>query len=332
MPRKSWRETHLVAAEDVGNHEPARWVRSPGEVQLTSCSVRGSQRLGIRGFLSHRTSTFGGIDPMDRKSGFDVTCTNGHESPEGAHFCMTCGEHLIDQGGVAEDVSDEAGADHVPPPPPVAGEVDDVASPKGSTRRLPLIASLAVAVLAIAGLAFVMTRPSTEDLYLAALEDEGLADEFSTKPAAVRNAEEACGAIEDGEDPVGSEADLVGVRHYCPEWEDDFSVLRVDLVDAEFRLLDRDGYETTALGCEGDGGYGDINASTSYVVTNLAGEVLTRGSIGPGEEEDGDCVFEWTFEITEGEESYIVAVGDRGEIDYTFEELTSFGVALSLGD
>lgn len=43
------------------------------------------------------------------------------------------------------------------------------------------------------------------------------------------------------------------------------------------------------------------------------------------------CRFGIGFEVQEGEELYVVAVGRRGEMEFTFEELRDHGVELSLG-
>ena len=43
------------------------------------------------------------------------------------------------------------------------------------------------------------------------------------------------------------------------------------------------------------------------------------------------CTWFYFLEVPKGEEYYILAVGRREEMKYTFEEITS-GVTLSLGD
>ena len=78
----------------------------------------------------------------------------------------------------------------------------------------------------------------------------------------------------------------------------------------------------------------DTGTSThplAVIVTNTVGDVLNRTDLGSGSVDDSTCLFEFEFEITEGEDDYIVAVGDRGETSNTFEELDSLGVNLTLG-
>ncbi|MDZ7674552.1 MAG: hypothetical protein U5K30_05740 [Acidimicrobiales bacterium] len=167
---------------------------------------------------------------------------------------------------------------------------------------------------AVGGVLVATSGPSTEDDYLSALAEAGLDDEFSTDRAAVRNAEERCDGILDGGDPQGSEADLVGVEFYCGEFADDFAVLEVIDVEGSFTIIDADSASNSlGGGCSGDGGYGDINSSTQVIVTDGSGEILTRTELGPGSVEGTvTCRFTFEFTITEGEELYVVEVGDRG--------------------
>lgn len=265
-----------------------------------------------------------------------MLCADGHANPDEAAYCMTCGKPL---SVTSVPLSDEGGGTspgtYADPDalaePPVVGDVRSDGTSTTPSKKLVMVGLGVLLAIAFA-VAVVINRQTPEDRYLAALDDAGLSNQFTTVPAALRSAQDVCASINDGGDPVGNEADLVGVENLCPEWAENFDVLRVEDIDAEFRLVDADGYRDGARGCEGDGGYGDISASTSYVVTNLEGDILTRGSLGTGEVVGGDCVFSWTFEVTEGEDAYVVAVGDRGELDYSFEELATLGVALSLGD
>lgn len=279
-------------------------------------------------------------------------CENGHEVPEGNAFCGMCGSAVT-------------AAPATPPPPvaPVAGHGDsatgtvtgppvtggvpgfgadaspgtadgaagNVAGRKPRRKLVPVtVAFLAVGAVAVAAL--LVNRSSREDDYLAALADAGLSGEFSTERAAVRSAERLCEDIDDGADPAGSDADRIGVDHYCPSFSDDFDVLDVAMIDGTFTIIDGDSAGAIGSSCSGAGGYGDVNSSTQVVVRNDAGDVLARTELGSGTSKSPvTCVFSFDFEITEGEENYVVAVGDRGEVSYTFAALRDDGIDLSLG-
>jgi hypothetical protein len=105
-------------------------------------------------------------------------------------------------------------------------------------------------------------------------------------------------------------------------------------VEGTFTIFDISDYISMDEGdfCEGEGGYGDLNASTRVIITNLEGDSLDRTSLGRGEATGaGSCEFAFEFTITDGEEGYVVAVGRRGETDYEFEDLRDDGVSLTIG-
>jgi len=250
-----------------------------------------------------------------------MRCANGHDNPEGNQFCGTCGAPVAPPASAAVAPDEPAPA---PPPPPA----------KRRRGRKLVFALLALVVLAAGGAAAyaVANRESDEDRYLAALAEVPEA-EFPTPRAAVLHAESTCEAFESTGDPKGGPVEQVAVEHYCPDWAEDFRLLETVEVEGTFTVDDFDEYYLMDAGdpCSGDGGYGDINSSTRVLVTNAAGDTLARTSLGVGEATGrGECRFTFRFEATEGEDMYIVAVGDRGEQDYSFDELKD-GPALYLG-
>jgi hypothetical protein len=106
-------------------------------------------------------------------------------------------------------------------------------------------------------------------------------------------------------------------------------------VSGTFALID----ETRSLdeNCNTSGGYSDINSSTQVVLRNKDGVELDRTDLGifviPLVEGGGRRRCTWSFflDVKDGEPYYILSVGRRGEMSYTFEELKN-GVSLSLGD
>jgi len=176
----------------------------------------------------------------------------------------------------------------------------------------------------------------SEENYLQALEEAGLANEFVAGRQAIMNAESVCDTIDNGGRAQGSEADKIGVEYYCHEYADAFEVLRVVDVSGSFTLFDAGDYGGLSDGasCEGEGGYGDINRSTAVVLLDTNGAQLARTTLGNGQVAGFSCVFEFTLsDVSEGvdNDSYLLSVGNRGEMEYSFLDLWLFGPDLSMG-
>jgi hypothetical protein len=108
-------------------------------------------------------------------------------------------------------------------------------------------------------------------------------------------------------------------------------------VVGKFALIDKRSSVGWSLdeNCNTSGGYSDIGSSTQVIVKNREGLELARTDLGVLPEIETVSVTRrctWTFylEIPKGEDYYILSVGRRGEMKYSFEEITS-GVSLSLG-
>ena len=175
----------------------------------------------------------------------------------------------------------------------------------------------------------------TESDYLAALEDAN-ANEWSTDRAAVNAGYTVCENLDGGAPARGSEVDLIAVQHFCTDYGADFRVLEQADVEGTFIVFKDDDFGALPAdsACFPDGGYGDVNSSTQVVVRNGDSRELARTSLGEGR--IGllqGCAFNFEVPLTEGENVYILEVGDRGEISYTWEEITEDGaIELSLGD
>jgi hypothetical protein len=106
-------------------------------------------------------------------------------------------------------------------------------------------------------------------------------------------------------------------------------------VDGTFVLNAGDADSMTSFGdgCEGDGGYGDINSSTSVVLTNKDGKEIDRTPLGPGEASGFTCTFHFTLQVTKGSPYYVITISHRGQMQYTWDELTApDAVDITLGD
>lgn len=173
--------------------------------------------------------------------------------------------------------------------------------------------------------------------YLTALREAGLLQLFSADRAAIAHAARICESFDDGAPPLGSEADGIAVAHFCPDYVPPFRVVEVRSVTGSFTIADSDGIERndeSVVLCEGKGGYADLNASTSVVVRNDSQEILARTALGFGiyDFASSSCEFQFSVELTEGEEIYVVSVGRRGEVAYDWDEIVTPGrLALTIG-
>lgn len=213
----------------------------------------------------------------------------------------------------------------------------------GSRRRMwvTLVAVLvAVVFAAVGGGAYLFLNREQVDPdedYLTALKQSGFAGEFNSDANAVARGRQVCRKLSEGAPQQGMPADEVAVQHFCPEFSEGFHVLETATITGSFTLNDDSpstyspSIDVDGSSCEGTGGYSDVNAGTPVTVKNGKGEILTTSYLEPGRGGRYMCTFGITFEITEGEDRYVVNVGRRGELSFSFTELKSNGVALVLG-
>jgi hypothetical protein len=191
-----------------------------------------------------------------------------------------------------------------------------------------------VVVGAVGFLAF-SSGSDPESEYLDAIATADL-DEWATDRAAVNAGYLVCEDLDSGSAPRGSDADLIAVQHLCPDYEDAFRVLEQETVSGTFTVFDFDEWYSADEGdsCFPDGGYGDINSTTQVVVRSGDSTELARTNLGSGEIGGlNGCEFSFDLSLTEGESIYILEIGDRGEISYTWEEIIEpSAIGLSLGE
>lgn len=178
---------------------------------------------------------------------------------------------------------------------------------------------------------------SVDDKYLAALGASGLAGKFASNANAIAHAKQTCRTLEDGGPQQGLPVDKVAVDAYCPKFSEGFHVLETVTVSGTFTLIDSSPStyfpSITSYGssCSGSDGYSDVKAGTQVVVKNGKGEILATTTLGPGTGNGYQCTFPVSFDITEGQDRYMVSTGRRGEMSFTFAELKNNGLVLTLG-
>ncbi|KWX21715.1 hypothetical protein AFM11_24070 [Mycolicibacterium wolinskyi] len=227
---------------------------------------------------------------------------------------------------------------------PVGGQLlpDYVELPARSGLRYTWLGTgVATAVLVfVAAVVWVLLRADhgsplpPEARYLSSLKDAGLTDQFNSDANAVAHGRQVCRQLEDGGPQQGLHADKIAVDAFCPDFAHGFHILETASVPGTFVLIDTAGTDAIASdgsSCEGANGYADVGPTTPVIVKSGKGEILTTTSLGEGKGGNANCTFSFTFPITEGQDRYVVCIGRRGEFIYTFEQLRSRGVQVSLG-
>ncbi|MEH3140754.1 MAG: DUF732 domain-containing protein [Mycobacterium kyogaense] len=216
-------------------------------------------------------------------------------------------------------------------------------TPPAAKRHFGLSIAVAAAIVLLVSTGLVAYWYFTRDEgkvdgeYLAALRQAGLTGEFNSDANAVAQGKQVCRKLEDGDPQQGMPADKVAVQHFCPQFAEGFHVLDTATILGSFTLKDENANAYSSAirvdgsSCTGSGGYSDIEAGTPVTVKNGKGEILTTTYLENGEGGQFMCTFGFTFKATEGQDRYVVSVGRRGELSYSFEQLRAGGVALSLG-
>jgi hypothetical protein len=187
------------------------------------------------------------------------------------------------------------------------------------------------------GFVVVPTPEEQRDSYLSSLRDAGLAGKFPSDEAAVAHAKALCSALDGGGAQQGMPEDRLGVQVYCAKFLDGFKTLRVVTVKGTFALYDSaPGVYYPAIAsaggsCTGANGYSDIGPGTIVSIKNGSGKILGQDSLGRGSGSRTRCEFAFSIEVTEGEDTYQVEASHRGTITYTFTQLATQGIQLSLG-
>lgn len=205
-----------------------------------------------------------------------------------------------------------------------------------ASRKVTAIVAVAAVVgtlLLAASILGVVWWRNPDRQYINQLEAAGQLGQFSADRAAIQSAHDACDRLDHGAKPQGTEADRIGVERYCPDYLAAFKVLAKQTVVGTFSITDLDGWErTSGINCQGDGGFGDLNASTQVIVKSASGSELARSPLGVGNIVAGSCRFTFPLYLTEGEDTYVVAVGRRGEFSYTWERISQpEAIALTIG-
>lgn len=228
-----------------------------------------------------------------------------------------------------------------------ASEPAAVAHGKGFCRKLEQGAEpqgfasekVAVAVYCgsfLGGFTVVPTPAEQEETYLTSLKVGGFAGQFASDAAAVAQGKVFCTRLNAGAAPQGKPVDALALPVYCPKFVDGFKVLQTATVEGTFELIDSSLYASGIVSyggrCTGTGGYSDIGPGTDVVVKDGSGKTLAHTTLSHGSGSEVDCTFDFTFDIDEGADDYLVTVADRGEVHESFTEMQNDGLQITLGN
>jgi hypothetical protein len=249
------------------------------------------------------------------------------------------GTEALDQEGV-----EILNAQLLPPVVPTTSASGDVIteSPKSRKKLFALVIGGAAILLVVFGgiTAAVLLGggESKDSKYIKTLRSGGYIGEFSSDQNAIAQGKAICEDLKSGGKQQGMPSAKVAVDTYCPKFANGFKVLQKTTVRGTFTLIDTSpstyfpAITSSGSSCWGSGGYSDVGAGTRVVLKNGKGEELNNATLGIGTGSRYRCVFTFSFEVTEGEPSYVLSVGRRGEQSYSFTDLKTSGVSLSMGD
>lgn len=301
----------------------------------TRCGACGAYKIGS---TWHRTTT-PTVGAATTATGWRPDPTSRHE---GRYFVAGQPTDLVREGDaeavdpLGQQQLDQSGAVGVSPSA-VSGWV------RSGHRRLWWALAGVVAFLGLVGAGVVGTlflnrdRESIDDKYLAALRRSGLTGEFNSDANAIARGKQVCRQLQDGGEQQGMPVDQVAVQYYCPQFSDGFHILETITVTGSFTLKDESpnvyapAITVSGSGCSGSAGYADIDRGTQVTVKNGQGDILATAFLQAGQGGRFLCTFPFSFEITEGEDRYVVSVSRRGEMSYSFADLKANGLSLVLG-
>jgi hypothetical protein len=273
-----------------------------------------------------------------------VKCPDGHENETGQRFCGECGKPIEQVAPTSPSITTAGEA---------VAEADNaetvpltVASPKEGTGwaskpRLFLVGGVAILVVAVVAAVLVASSSggtSADDAYLAALKKGGYSSQFSSNANAIAAGKQVCRQLNGGGKEQGSAADRVAVVAYCPNFLQGFHILQHITVRGLFTLKNSTPNDlfpeitTLGTGCQGASGFSDIQPGTAVIIKNGTGTLLTQTTLGPGIGSSSSCVFAFSFDVTEGEDQYVITISHRGDLSYTFDQLKAGLVGASLGN
>ncbi len=272
----------------------------------------------------------------EQEAGWEPDPTGRHE---GRYFVSGHPTDLIRDGTAeAVDYEGEEQLEHHA----IGFPADEAQPAKSRSKRRWLFVAIVGVVLLIAGVGGVILggllgRKSPDQKYLAALSESGLAGQFASDANAIAHAKQICRTLGEGGPQQGLPVDKVAVDAYCPQFSNGFHVLEKATVKGTFTLINNSPnmyYPAIAVNgptCSGADGWSDIQPGTQVFVKNSKGDIIVTAELQQGTGNRFRCTFPFSFDISEGEDHYIVSVGRRGELSYTFTQLKNDGVALDLG-
>lgn len=92
--------------------------------------------------------------------------------------------------------------------------------------------------------------------------------------------------------------------------------------------------DTTLAGCIGQGGYSDISAGATVVITDQTERIVGSGSLDEGVASDASCTYSFSIpDVRQDEQQYAVEISHRGKVVQSAAEmqLRGWSFSVSLG-
>lgn len=107
-------------------------------------------------------------------------------------------------------------------------------------------------------------------------------------------------------------------------------------IKGSFQLVDENiGGEVTSNNCYGTGGFNDIRGGMPVTIRDeksliIAMGATSEGTHSAGKNSDVQCVFEFKIERVPKTNFYTIEIGRRGQLNYSFEDMSTRNWEVSL--
>jgi hypothetical protein len=201
-----------------------------------------------------------------------------------------------------------------------------------SKMLIPAACATAVVIATVLGIN--LLKPDPDEEFISKLVASGLADSFASESSAITEANDFCWSLKSGSPVQGEKAQEIAVEIYCPEYKEDFRLLKPFSVSGSIDIQS-DG-SLVSIQKYGEFGEGYIGLQwfsryTEVKVTDSDGETLAETTLKRGDWLSPNCTFQFSFTVMEGESSYNLQFANLRSIKFTEEQAKDGPLSLRWG-
>jgi hypothetical protein len=204
----------------------------------------------------------------------------------------------------------------------------------GLKSKILIAATVGAAVIIATVTGLTLLKPNPDEDFIAKLVASGLADSFASESSAITEANDFCWSLKSGSPVQGEAAQEIAVQIYCPEYKDDFRLLKPFSVSGSISI-ESDGLivsiQKYGKFCEGYIGVQWFSRYTDVKVTDSDGTILAETTLKRGDWLSPNCTFQFSFTVMEGEASYNLQFANLKSTEFTEEQLKDGPLALRWG-